>query len=409
MDDSHATTLEEIRALVAAHRTMRFAGQRRQEVYPWVEQTLVRHQYVSLGKPDKGVIRLYLAQMTGLSRAQVTRLITSYQQTGRVIAAPYQRARFARIYTAADVDLLAYVDRAHGNLSGPATRRILEREHTDYDQAAYQRLAGISVAHLYRLRNTEAYRKRNTSYQPTRPTPVPIGERRKPQPQGLSGYLRIDTVHQGDQDGRKGLYHINAVDEVTQWEIVAATPQISELWLLPVLEAVLQQFPFQIRGFHSDNGSEFINYTVARLLDKLLIEQTRSRPHRSGDNGLVESKNGAIIRKHIGYGYIDAQHAEAMDRFHREHLNPYINFHRPCAVPTVLTAANGKRRRVYQRWATPFELFRELPQCESFLRPGVVMAELEAFVQRQSDTEAALAMQRAKRKLLGSCKGSQSA
>jgi len=409
MDDSHATTLEEIRALVAANRTMRFAGQRRQEVYPWVEQTLVRHQYVSLGKPDKGVIRLYLAQMTGLSRAQVTRLITSYQQTGRVIAAPYQRARFARIYTAADVDLLAYVDRAHGNLSGPATRRILEREHTDYDQAAYQRLAGISVAHLYRLRNTEAYRKRNTSYQPTRPTPVPIGERRKPQPQGLSGYLRIDTVHQGDQDGRKGLYHINAVDEVTQWEIVAATPQISELWLLPVLEAVLQQFPFQIRGFHSDNGSEFINYTVARLLDKLLIEQTRSRPHRSGDNGLVESKNGAIIRKHIGYGYIDAQHAEAMDRFHREHLNPYINFHRPCAVPTVLTAANGKRRRVYQRWATPFELFRELPQCESFLRPGVVMAELEAFVQRQSDTEAALAMQRAKRKLLGSCKGSQSA
>jgi len=409
MDDSHATTLEQIRALVAANRTMRFAGQRRQEVYPWVEQTLVRHQYVSLGKPDKGVIRLYLAQMTGLSRAQVTRLITSYQQTGRVIAAPYQRARFARIYTAADVDLLAYVDRAHGNLSGPATRRILEREHTDYDQAAYQRLAGISVAHLYRLRNTEAYRKRNTSYQPTRPTPVPIGERRKPQPQGLSGYLRIDTVHQGDQDGRKGLYHINAVDEVTQWEIVAATPQISELWLLPVLEAVLQQFPFQIRGFHSDNGSEFINYTVARLLDKLLIEQTRSRPHRSGDNGLVESKNGAIIRKHIGYGYIDAQHAEAMDRFHREHLNPYINFHRPCAVPTVLTAANGKRRRVYQRWATPFELFRELPQCESFLRPGVVMAELEAFVQRQSDTEAALAMQRAKRKLLGSCKGKQSA
>src|ERR1700739_2505244 len=131
MDDSHATTLEQIRVLVAATAAVRFAGQRRQEVYPWVEQTLVRHQYVSLGKPDKGVIRLYLAQMTGLSRAQVTRLITSYQQTGRVLVAPYQRARFARIYTAADVDLLAYVDRAHGNLSGPATRRILEREHTD--------------------------------------------------------------------------------------------------------------------------------------------------------------------------------------------------------------------------------------------------------------------------------------
>ena len=409
MDDSRATSLEQIRALVAANGVVRFAGQRRDEVYGWMERTLVRHEYAGLPRPDKGVVRLYLAQMTGLSRAQVTRLITGYQQTGRVTAVSYQRTRFSTIYTASDVELLAYVDRAHGNLSGPATRRILEREYSEYGQAAYQRLAGISVAHLYRVRSTEAYRKRNISYQPTRPTPVPIGERRKPRPQGSPGYLRIDTVHQGDQDGCKGLYHINAVDEVTQWEIVAATPQISELWLLPVLEAILQQFPFVIHGFHSDNGSEFINYTVARLLEKLLIEQTRSRPHRSGDNGLVESKNGAIIRKHIGYGYIAAQHAEAMDRFHREYLNPYLNFHRPCAVPTLLTQANGKRRRIYRRWATPLELFRELPGCERFLRPGVTLAELERFAQLQSDTEAALAMQRAKRKLLGSVKRTQTA
>jgi hypothetical protein len=141
---------------------------------------------------------------------------------------------------------------------------------------------------------------------------------------------------------------------------------------------------------------------VAHLRDKLLIEQTRWRPHRSGDNGLVESKNGAIIRKHIGYGYIGAQHAEAMDQFPREHLNPYVNFHRPCAVPTVLTQANGKRSRIYQRWATPFELFREVPQCKGFLRPGRTLAELERFAQQQTDTEAALEMQRAKRKLFAS-------
>ena len=409
MDDSHATTLEQIRALVAANAAVRFAGQRRQEVYQWVERTLVRHEYNILRKPDKGVIRHYLAQRTGLSRAQVTRLITGYQQTGRVLAVPYQRARFASIYTAADMDLLAYVDRAHGNLSGPATRRILEREYSEYGQAAYQRLAGISVAHLYRLRATPVYRKRNTTYQPTRPTPIPIGERRKPQPQGKPGYLRVDTVHQGDQDGKKGLFHINAVDEVTQWEIVAATPYISEFWLIPVLEALLQQFPFVIRGFHSDNGSEFVNYNVDGLLGKLLIEQTRSRAYHCGDNGLVESKNGAILRKHIGYSHIAAQHAEAMNRFHKEYLNPYVNFHRPCAVPTVLTQANGKRKRIYQRWATPWELFAELPDRESFLRPGLTLAELEVVAQSQTDTEAALAMQRAKRKLFGSFKERQTA
>ena len=400
MDDTEATSLEQIRAFLAGSEPVQFSGQRRQEVYGWVEKTLVRHQYAHLDRPGKGLVRRYLARMTGFSRATVTRLITGYRQTGRVETVAYQRTKFATRYTAADVNLLAYVDKAHGNLSGPATRRILERECCEYGQAAYQRLSAISVAHLYRLRNSAAYRKRNTSYQPTRPTPIPIGERRKPQPHGSPGYLRIDTVHQGDQEGCKGLYHINAVDQVTQWEIVAATPQISELWLLPVLQAILGQFPFLIRGFHSDNGSEFINYNVARLLGKLLIEQTKSRAHHCGDNGLVESKNGAVIRKHIGFGYIDAQHAEAVDQFHRQHLNPYVNFHRPCAVPKIVTEANGKRRRVYLRWATPFELLQEAPHCESFLRPGVTLAELGGFAQAQSDTEAALAMQRAKRQLL---------
>jgi transposase InsO family protein len=400
MDDSEATSLEQIRAFLAGSGQVRFAGQRRQEVYDWVEKTLLEQQYASLGRPDKGLVRRYITRMTGRSRAQVTRLIAGYRKTGRVKAAVYQRTPFPTRYTGADVELLAYVDKAHGNLSGPATRRILEREYNEYGQAAFERLATISVAHLYRLRNSAAYRKRNASYQPTRPTPIPIGERRKPQPNRSPGYLRIDTVHQGDQDGRKGLYHINAVDQVTQWVIVAATPQISELWLIPVLEAMLAQFPFVIRGFHSDNGSEFINYNVAHLLDKLLIEQTKSRAYHSGDNGLVESKNGAIIRKHIGYGHIDAQHAEAMDRFHQQHLNPYVNFHRPAAVPTLITEVNGKRRRVYLRWATPFELLQEAPNCERLLRPGVTLAELERFAGKESDTEAALAMQRAKRQLL---------
>jgi transposase InsO family protein len=400
MDDSEATSLEQIRAFLAGSGEVRFAGQRREEVYAWTERTLVRHQYVRLSRPEKGLLRLYLARLTGLSRAQVTRLITSYAESGRVAAAPYQRSQFATRYTPSDVGLLAYVDKSHGNLSGPATKRILEREYSEYGQAAFERLAHISVAQIYRFRNSEAYRKRNTSYQPTRPTPIPIGERRKPRPEGRPGYLRVDTVHQGDRDGVKGLYHINAVDEVTQWEIVAATPQISEHWLIPLLEQLLAQFPFGIRGFHSDNGSEFINYTVVKLLGKLLIEQTKSRAHRSGDNGLVESKNGAIVRKHMGFGHIAARHAGAVDQFHRRYLNPYVNFHRPCAVAQILQEPNGKRRRVYRRWATPFEIFRQTPQCEAYLRPGVSLNELERFAHAQSDTEAAIQMQQAKRQLL---------
>ena len=297
--------------------------------------------------------------------------------------------------------LLAYVDKAHGNLSGPATRRILEREYSEYGQAAY-RAAGADFGGAdIPATQSAAYRKRNTSYQPTRPTPIPHRRAAQTAAARRAGISCASTrCIRAIRMDAKGLYHINAVDEVTQWEIVAATPQISEYWLMPVLEAMLEQFPFMIRGFHSDNGSEFINYNVARLLDKLLIEQTKSRAHHSGDNGLVETKNGAVIRKHIGFGHIDAKHAEAVDQFHREHLNPYINFHRPCAVPKIVTGANGKRRRIYLRWATPFELLQQVPGGESYLRVGVTLAGLKQTAQEKSDTEAALAMQQAKRRLL---------
>ena len=211
VDDSEPMSLEQIRAFLAASEPVKFAAHGREEIYKWVEHALRAQDYRRLTRPEKGLLRRYLAKMTGLSRAQLTRLIGGYLKQGEVKLQPYQRHRFASRYTAADIRLLAYVDRMHSTLSGPATKRILEREHTEYGQAVFERLAGISVAQIYRFRKTAAYRRHNNTYQPTRPTPVSIGERRRPDPGGRPGYLRVDTVHQGDQDGRKGLYHITAV------------------------------------------------------------------------------------------------------------------------------------------------------------------------------------------------------
>lgn len=409
MENGEKLRLEQIRAWVEASEEVRFHSQDRGELYEWVNQTLRQQDYDRLKRGGKGLVRRYIAKMTGLSRAQAARLIRSYQQGGEVKPRAYRRHRFAKRYTRADIEALAAVDEAHETLSGPATQKILQRAWHEFHDAQCERLARLSVAQLYRLRKSGTYRHRRVAYQPTRPTQVAIGERRKPDPQGRPGYLRVDTVHQGDLDGVKGLYHINAVDEVTQWQVVGATAQISEAWLMPVLEAILEQFPFRIQGFHSDNGSEFINHTVAQMLNKLWVEQTKSRPRHSNDNGLAESKNGWVIRKHIGYGHIAAAHAEAFDEFYRLHFNPYLNFHRPCGVPEVTVTTQGKQKRVYRWYATPWEILRQSPGLAGFLRAELTVDQLQQIAGAKSDTQAAMEMREAKRKLFARLQHKRSA
>jgi transposase InsO family protein len=399
MKNGERLSLEQIRTFLAASEEFRFEANNREEVYGWVTQTLLEQEYGGQKREAKGLLRRYVKKMTGLSRAQMTRLIGQYLESGAVKERNYRRNRFVNRYQAADVKLLAEVDEAHETLSGPATQKILHREFHDYGNERYRRLAGISAPHIYNLRKSRVYREKKITFQKTRPVKVNIGERRRPDPQGRPGYLRIDTVHQGDLEGIKWVYHINAVDEVTQWQVIGAAAYISEAWLIPVLEAMLRQFPFRIMGFHSDNGSEFINHTVAALLNKLLVEQTKSRPRHSNDNGLVEAKNGAVIRKHMGYGHIESRHAEAIEAFFEQHMNPYLNYHRPCGVPEVITNAKGKQRRVYRWYATPWEILRQMPDLARHLRPGTTQADLEKLAAAESDTTAALRMQEAKRKL----------
>ena len=387
-------SLVEIEAFLAASDSVRFVGSSRVELYKWVERLLCHHEYPLQGRRSKGLLRAYIERLTGFSRAQSTRLIGGYVKAGRVAPKPSLRPCFQRHYTAADIELLASVDEAHERLSGPATRHILKREFEVYGKPEFERLAKLSNGHLYNLRRSPRYGLR--TYEKTRPTAVQIGERRKPAPNGQPGFLRIDTVHQGDSPEGKGLYHINAVDELTQWEVVLATPRISEAWLMPLLEGILQQFPFLILNFHSDNGSEFINKTVAGLLEKLLIEQTKSRPRKSGDNGLVETKNAAIVRKHIGWGHIAPAHAAPINQFYTGFLNPYVNYHRPSAQAEVHIDAKGRKHRLYKLWRTPFEKLLSLDHPQQFLRPGLSINALKRVAATMSDTDAARRMQQAK-------------
>jgi len=406
MQNAESLSREQIQEFLRSSEPIEFGGGGREERYGWVERVLAAQDYGELSKGERGLVRAYVRKVTGLSESQTTRLIRTYLDHGTVQLQPYQRHRFGVKYTAEDIALLAEVDRAHGRLSGPATRRILQRAYEQYGEKQYERLAKISVAHLYNLRASGRYRNLAGVFEPTQSTSAGIGQRRKPDPQGRPGYVRVDTVHQGDSEGTKGVYHINAVDAVTQWQVVGCAEKISEAYVLPVLEAVLAQFPFQIRGFHADNGSEYINHRVAKMLRKLHAEFTKSRACRSQDNALVEGKNGAVIRKLIGYGHIAAQHAEALQKFYVEQLNPYLNFHRPCGFATVSWDQRGKRQRQYKAedYRTPLEKLQSLPEAEQFLKPGVSLPELEKRALAISDTECAVRMNAAKMKLLRQCK-----
>jgi len=225
-----------------------------------------------------------------------------------------------------------------------------------------------------------------------------IGVRKAPAPDGRPGFIRIDTVHQGDRDGLKGVYHINAVDCVTQWQLVACCERIGEAFLLPVITLLLEQFPFQIRGFHSDGGSELVNHDVARLLEKLRIEFTKSRPRQCNDNALVETKNGAVVRKLMGYSHIPQRFATRINAFYAGHLNPYLNLHRPCLFATERTDARGRVRKTYfaQDVQTPLEKLIGMPEAGQYLKPGLTLQALLQQAREMTDNDAARALQRAR-------------
>jgi len=392
MNNEQLHTLAQMQAFLDGTVALEFAVAA-EERYGFIGRTVRRFGYARLKRAEKAVVLRFLERVSGYSRQQLTRLVKRGSERGQLIKR-YRGSRtsFARTYTNADVLLLAHTDSLHCTLSGLATKKLMERAFELFKEVRYERLAKISVAHLYNLRQREGYQRQRQVWTKTRPVSVVIGERRAPAPNNRPGYLRVDSVHQGDQDGVKGVYHINTVDCVTQYEGVATCERISEAFLIPVLEELLESFPFPILGFHSDNGSEFINRQVAKLLNKLLIEeQTKSRSRHCNDNAQAESKNGAIVRKHLGYSHIPQRFASLVNAFCRDHLNPYVNFHRPCLFAETITDAKGRQRKryPYKLMMTPYEKLKSLPEAQQFLKPGITFGQLDAQARALSDNEAA--------------------
>lgn len=399
MDDSTLNSIDDVKRFLRSSRHVQFERKNRNETYQWIEYSLVKFHYIGLNRREKSIIKRYISKMTRYSRAQVTRLISQYLETGNVQRSDYQRRKFDKLYSDQDIKLLAQTDEIHNFINGAAVRKILKT--MSKKDGAYKNLAEISVSHIYNLRKSVVYKRVTKVYTPTKSTSVNIGQRLKPRPNGMPGFVRVDTVHQGDRPSEKGVYHINTVDEVTQYEFIGAVEYITDEYLIPLLTRIIERYPFKILGFHADNGSEYINKHVVALLNKLLIKLTKSRPRHSNDNALVESKNGSIIRKWIGYGFILKEYAPLLNQFYFDYFCEYLNFHRPCAFATIVTNDKGKAHKIYKHedFMTPYEKLKTIPNAQRFLKKGVTFKMLNKIAFSRTNNQMAKLIQSERAKL----------
>lgn len=392
MDDSRITSIAQLREFLKASQrvVVSLEDNPTEEKYAFIEKTIKQFSYQKLSKKEKRIIIKYLRKVTNYKHTQLFRLVKR-GELGSLTKQLYKRVKPHRIYTGVDIKLLEKTDELHLRLSEDATKEVLKREFETFNHQEYQTISGISHSHITNLRHSPIYKSSWINH--TKARQIPIGVTMPPQNYGRPGSIRIDSVSQKD------VYHINSIDEVTQWEVVFCVPQLSESCMLPALKEIFEQYPFKIFNFHSDRGHETINYLVSELLQRLLIKQTKSRSYHSNDNALVETKNGSVIRKNMGWEHINQSMCDGINSYYKSFFNIYLNFHRPCAYPTIITDEKGKKRKVYNIYQVPYEGLKQILGVNRFLKVGQTFEKLDTIAYQMSDNEFAAIMREEERKL----------
>ena len=401
MKNLRLRTTEEISKFIDGSQSVNFELKSREEKYNFISTTLLDFSYNKLCKKDKGIVKVFLEKVTGYETRQLKRLIRKWKIGGLRYRKRKSVGASVCVYQTQDIALLIKTDIFHKTQNGLSAKTTLGREYVTFGKEEYENISKISVSHIYNVRNNNRQYISSDAikYSKTHPVNADIGERKKPQPYGKPGFIRVDSVHQGDFNGEKGVYHINLIDEVTQFELIGCVSQITDEYMEPLLERLLEEFPFVVINFHSDNGSEYINRMVEKILARLLIKQTKSRSRKSTDNALVESKNGSVIRKHMGRNFIEKNKAEVINEFYMQYFNMYLNYHRVCLYATDYVDKRGKVRKKYNKTFVPYEKLKSLENAEQYLKEGITFAQLDKIAYAKSDNDFAEEMQKAKEKL----------
>ena len=383
-DARRLQTLDQVRNFLDDDRAIP-QTQSREDACRLIEHTVAHFDYARLRKADKGLVRSYLGVVTGLSRAQITRLLKQHRTTGGLSdRRGVPRRPFPRRYTNGDIELLAQVDSLHGALFARATRRLLRRAYEVFGDQRFERLAGISKGHLYNLRHSPRYLE---SQGATRnPIRLASRERWRPLPFPHPGHLRVVTVHRGDSGALAGLYLLELVDEVTGFHFVGSVTHLDPSELIPIVQALRRAFAFALVDFHVDRELQLGKRPVAALLQSLHTERLAG---------------ASVPQLHSAYPRATNRYVDAINVFFEQTLAHYLNYHRLLFFPSERVDARGRTRVVYRDAdiMTPYERLRSLASASDCLTPGTTLAHLDAVASAMSDNEAAHAVSEARDRL----------
>ena len=250
MNNSSKTSIKQIEKCIKHLPGVEFKAEDRYQAYKWINEIFKVIKYSKLKKKERGEVLTYISTFTGYKRGWVKKLAVQYIR-GKLEIKKYQRENgFNKKYTYEDKQLLFETRKVHNFISGNAIRKIMRDEYEIYKHTEYKNIKDISVSYMYKLFGKTHDRRANKFFG-TKPKNSTIGIRAPLTYDGCAGHLNVDTVHQGDRNGEKGIYHVNIVDSLTQWELIASLDVIAESSLAPVWDIYTYLKCMQVRLMHS--------------------------------------------------------------------------------------------------------------------------------------------------------------
>lgn len=331
----------------------------------------LRGQYRKASKADKGEILDRVVATTGMGRSTARRMLTgprlpdpAEQVDGRSLRArgfsDDARALLEHVWALMGMPCGKYLV-VMCELWLPLLTAAGDLDKPFATEAALAELKAMSAATVDRYLRPARDRMRIKGISTTKPSPLlrnSIAIRTcADEAPDAPGVIEADTVaHCGPTLIGEFARTLTMTDLVIGWTENASIRNNASKWIIEGIEELAERFPFDLVIFDSDCGSEFINHEVADWLGDRDIAQTRSRPYQKNDQAHVESKNNHVVRKHAFYWRYDTPAELELLNELWPLVSLRLNFFTPTKKPVgYTTTANGRKKRIYDKPATPWQ------------------------------------------------------